>query len=550
MISHIANFQHKVICFVFSFIVSSFYIIGAQLDVSNEIDWSFNTLLTIFFLTMLIWPVSLIFFYCINNQKTKKKKYEITKKSKIIIAIIFGSIALTTYLAVLPGIFGYDSIYQIKQFLPNGKIGDHYSILFSALLSLFYFFGKTFLNSPNAGIAIFSFLQAGFMTFVFCKITYFIFGRTKNRTAGIITTIFFAINIFVHVMSVSICQDTIFSGLFALIFIQFVKIYNEPKEYFLKKKNLFILSVLILLLCLFRNNGIYIILFATTFGIVFIKEVRIRLLIVTLVPVTVFLLFSRVIVPSLGMHQPNNFIKEVSSIPSQQFARVYNRHKERYSESDLKNLKKYYSNIDEFKSYNQYPMISDSIKSKMRKNTHGDMINYISFWIKFGLKNKKDFVEAAMLHNLTLWYPEKKLNDSRMFHPYIEYDNTSKKLAKQFKTVTIERNSILPGYNKSLHNFIYQKGKNNWQQIPILRTILMPASYLMLLLMIIVKIIICRRWKLLFPLSLIVGLYICLILSPVIIFRYMLPVILCAPIITTLLFKEKENLSRNLIKKK
>ena len=185
-------------------------------------------------------------------------------------------------------------------------------------------------------------------------------------------------------------------------------------------------------------------------------------------------------------------------------------------------------------------MISDSIKMNIKKIDNKDLPGFIYFWLEFGLRNKKDYIESAMLHTLPLWYPRKILNDSRMYHPYIEYDNTTKQTAKIFKTdIYIKRMPILKGLNETLHKFVYQNGIN-WQDVFIFRIIFMPATYLILLLLLFVKTIISRNWELLLPLSLVAGLFICLFLSPVIIFRYIFPIVVIAPLLLTLLF-DKQN---------
>lgn len=531
----IAKFPHKAVCLILNLVVSGMYILGSQLDTNNAISWSLSTIFIVIFLALLFWPPSILFFYWIDNHKKQYKNYHLTTKSKAIIATVLSVATLIVYLASFPGIFGYDAIFHVRQFLPGGQVLNHYSILFSAIISAFFLLGQSLFSSSNIGVAVFTLLQSAFMVFVLCRVIFFIFERTKSKTLGILTTALFTINIFIHIMSVSICQDTLFAGTFALIFIHLITISDTPNEYFAQKRNLLVLPALILLLCLLRNNGIYIILFTAILGTIILKQLRGRFLLITIIPSILFLIFNSILVPALGMSTPNNTFKEMSSVPSQQFARVYTRHKEKYTDADLKELKKYYNNIDKFTYYNELPMISDGIKAEMKEDAHKDVFGYVSFLINFGLKNTKDFVEAALLHNLTLWYPEKQLNDSRMYHPYIEYDNTSAEVAQIFNTVTIKRNSALPRQNQNLHSFVYQEG-TNWQRIPILRTLLMPASYTLLVLALIAHIIISRKWKLMLPLTLIIGLYICLVLSPVIIFRYILPVVLCGPLIIMLLF--------------
>ena len=93
------------------------------------------------------------------------------------------------------------------------------------------------------------------------------------------------------------------------------------------------------------------------------------------------------------------------------------------------------------------------------------------------------------------------------------------------KPVTAQ--TISPSLTHQLEKFVFGGG---WMEVPLISTICSIGTYGLLLLFTIGYVIMRQKYNLLLPLSLVFGLYLTLLLSPVAIFRYAYPVVILAPV--------------------
>lgn len=76
-----------------------------------------------------------------------------------------------------------------------------------------------------------------------------------------------------------------------------------------------------------------------------------------------------------------------------------------------------------------------------------DPLRYLKLYIDIGIKNPKNYIEAAMLSCLATWYPNKYYPDERQYHPYIEIEMID---AKSYSPdyLELERSSFIPDLNE------------------------------------------------------------------------------------------------------
>ena len=120
---------------VFSVFLSVILIIGSQLEFYSDIIWSSSTLIKIIALSIALFPINYFLlkfikkFMCLENANIDYKKLFV----KTFIIIFFFDFLV--FLALYPGVYGYDSGYQIMQILESDvQITSHFSLLFSFLL--------------------------------------------------------------------------------------------------------------------------------------------------------------------------------------------------------------------------------------------------------------------------------------------------------------------------------------------------------------------------------------------------------------------------------
>ena len=523
--------KEKVFSGILSFILALIIIIGSQLEKSGEIIWSALTIFKLICASFSCVPILL-------NGLTLLKKYQlpetISKKDikhiKLITFLIIFGFGLLVFLALYPGVYGYDAGYQILEFI-DGKspITTHFSIPFSFVLSHIVQLGNTLFGSYNVGLGMFCFLQMTFMSYVATSVSLFVRKITKNRTLFILSTCFFCVFPFFTVMSISTAQDTVFAGFFALLFI---KLYSSvfDNKYWSHKSNIIITSLLILALCLARNNGLYIMIVATPLIIIITNKNRRMLTAATLIlPLIIYLCYN-ITLPWVLSVQKGDSIREMSSIPTQQIARALVRHHDSMSEDLVKEINYYYDTKNFISYYELNPSISDAMKAVIKSNNvKNNPAGYLWLWIRLGVSYPEDYLEAFAMNTLGFWYPNKNYPDSRMYHPLLEYDMLD--LNEKTAFLDLRRESKIPIYENFLQLVV---GRNAWKRVPIISTLFTMGFYFIVFVVLLALTIFYKNWRYLIPLSIIIGLYITLFLSPVALLRYCFPIIVLFPAIISL----------------
>ena len=528
---------------IFSGVISIIYaiilIIGAQLELTSDIQWGIKTTIKILLFVFSLFPIFYKLIKYITQKEISIKEVKIKSERKLFwcvygILLVFG---IFGFLALYPGQFGYDAGYQIMQIqYDDVTITTHFSVIYSYILYGFIEIGKNVFNSYDIGLALYAFFQMCIITYVTSKICMFTYKLSKNRYFLLGTLIFFAIFPLHIIMMLSTAQDTIFSGILALIVMESYNLIIKPEEYFNKIKNPIRYIVLTALLCMFRNNGLYAILFAMLFAVIFAKKYRLKTIIMYIIAISMFLIYKGPVFSALNVVDVDS-IREMSSIPCQQIARTYTYNKDVFSEADKSLLLKMFSVPEEelFQYYEIRSSISDSVKSTLNEEyTKENLKPILEMYVSTAIKDPENYTEAFLLNSLGFWYPNKNYPDTRIYHPYIESKMLESKLYNE-RYIEYNRKSLFPLYNKVLELIVTKDG---WKRIPIISILFPCGTYFLLLLFTIFLSIYKKEYKILYPLSVILGYYATLLLSPVCIFRYCYGLILCAPILISICLKK------------
>lgn len=528
---------YTIFSIIFSVFLSLVLIIGSQLEFYSEIIWSFATLIKIIALSVSIFPLNYLLLKYVDKFKIQKSDNINYKKIFVITFLIILFFNFLVFLALYPGEYGYDAGFQIMEILEKDvQITSHFSLLFSFILAKVVNLGKVLFGSYQVGFGIYCFLQMTFLSYVATKITVFCAKRIPNKIIYFINVLFFSFFPLYTLMSISAAQDSVFAGLFCLIILNVIELI-ENKDYWKNKLKPISLGILIFLLCLIRNNGFYCILISIPFIFLACKNKKVVVLLIFIIPLFAYKIYSGPVFNILGVTKTDTF-REMLSIPSQQFARVYNYNLKVFSKEELKQLKKFYPRIEDFKYYTYRQSIADPTKSVLNnKYVKSNLKDYISLWTSNGVKDPENYVEAFLLNSLGFWYPNKNYNDDRMYHPYIEIEMMD--AAKwNPRYVQIKRESKFPIYEKILNITI---GKNAWKRIPVISTIFTTGTYFIIFIFLFLLTILRRNFKYMLPISIILGLYATLFLSPVALFRYCFPIIMVSPLMINLILYQKKN---------
>lgn len=508
---------------IFSLFLSLILLFGQQIELyektSITIEFCFRLLFLIIFFTPFLY-----FLFCKINKINNLNIRDVIKWSKVKIFIIIAGIWFLSYLALYPGIYDYDSIAQTSQFLVTHQFSSHHPIIHSFILSGFLYIGNAFFNSYQLGLGIYSLFQMLCLAYVATEITWFI--RKRNHTIlfylALIFFMFFPLH---YIMSVWATKDILFTSFFSLFSIEIIKIIEEKEQYFNSNKNVFKYIVLLILVCMFRNNGICAIVIMLPIGVIFIKQIRKKMIIFTMLGIGIYLSYQNVLLPNLGV-VPGN-IREMLSIPCQQLAKVYTEKTNVFSEEEKQLL---FEVIPEsqLKYYKETSMISDTIKNFLDSDRlKQETSKYLKLYINIGLREPHKYIDAFLTNSLGFWYPNKLYPDVRMFHPYVEFDMADPELFKG-EYIYIERSSKLPVYETFLRIFILDSG---WKYTPILFVLYIPGFYFVLLCLMLMILIYKRNWEKLVIIGFWLGFWLTLLLGPVALVRYAYPIIFCLPLL-------------------
>ncbi len=531
------------------------FVLGRQLDVNSCIEWRFLTLAKILGVTVVAFgPSYFLLKFCKNrnselalhesdNQKSAHtcSPFSIGGREKIITAACLTIPQLIVFLIMFPGMYGYDAGSHILQYINDvAPLRTQYSVIYSVFLGLAVTIGQN-LGSVTIAFAVAMFIQATISVAILYNCTIFLARETASRVMWICTLAFFALFPFGLFLRVSSAQDVLFGAFFLASIIEIYKLNkkvsnNEKIKW--HETILFIISSVLYMLM--RNNGLYALIVAIVLSLpLIIKKRGWKMLLVLILPCAIFYLINGPIYSALGVQGSKFTIREMSSIPSQQLARAIETNRDEITDEEmLVYIQAYGTEAYGYKPedtswYWDQSEISDVAKERLNQNyVKNDPVSYAKLWIGIGLKCQKAYVEAFLMNSLGFWYPAKNYPDSRMYHPYIEYNTTS---GTQWnpKYVDIPRSSLLPQVDEAISQWNYS---GDWSRNP-LSIVLKSGFYFLLFLTCWICSKYAKRNDLSIMFALCAGLIVTYFLSPVCLFRYVYPLVITAPMFFLTFFK-------------
>lgn len=481
----------------------------------------------------------------IDRQNNKRVK-PANRKGFIICFILVAIFWIIGFLAAFPGIYAADGPYiyarhDSAEFIESKlhQVDSHHSPLYGFIFHAIVSFGFRYFGSYQVGFALYSFIQMSF-----CLIC--IFGCLKflgryNRFLLYGATTFFILNPLFLLLSISSIQDSIFSALFILLLIYLIRFIEEPEKIKRHKVQIFIYIIIVTLFCLFRNNGIYALIPFILFAILLLKKDGKLIFCYTLIPIIIALSIKGPFYDALNIKKTDG-INEMMSMPVQQigYSKKYN--SKSFSVDDSNALSNFFTN----NCLNFYASgISDNLKnvSCLKPDYLKNHIwEFAGLYLKIGIKNVGNYFKASLLQTIGLWYTDKTYPDYRMYHNLVEYSDfliSFKKFAPNIK-----HESLIP----PLHNFYAnmfedvrygeERNKIAFIKVPFLAILCRLGFYTWLLLYTAYYLIRGKKKKQLVILSFLFFLAFTVFLSPVMLLRYYLPILMATPIIIYLLIKK------------
>lgn len=419
-------------------------------------------------------------------------------------------------LATFPGIYAYDSVFQMKWFV-NGEISGHHPILHTYMLGGCLTLGEKVFGSYEAGMLIYSLIQMLFMAAVFAYIVRYI-GRFLPRVLQVFV---FALYVFLPynvLFSFSATKDVIFAGLFAVLVLKSYEMVRDMETFFAGWKNSFVYVGLAFMMCAFRNNGYYAFLCVIPVMLIVCRRYWKKAMLICLIVVLCWNVYVGPVYQLLGVTKGST--AEMLSVPMQQLSYVMCTDPSELTVEERNQIEAY---IPEYWKYGS--SVSDYVKDAFNSELFDkDPVKFVKLWLSVGIKYPASYVEAFLRLNLGFWYPDMVYPDPGAWHPYIEYVNSE----MEGDWVQVGRTSLIPPLSKFYEKFAYE---TIHQKVPVVSLLFQPGVTFWGICLGIMLCIYKKNYKMAVPFGLMIGLWLTLMLSPVVLLRYAYPLMVSMPIV-------------------
>lgn len=550
---------------ILSAYLSATIVLGRMLDQTGQIEWALETAVKVIAGGLVALPVFAVLFYWLdsinanslsknnsdveaaprNHSNSEQNCDALALRSRPFLSpqivwlfcILIPQIML--FLICYPGIYGYDGAFHIWQIIHSEGAPVHlnkgYSVLYTLYLSLFVGLGRH-MGNVELGFAVAMFLQMLLLCWVSWKIVCFIQARRPQaRALRYGSLLFLSLCPPILCLRISSCQDAPFAAFFCLAIMRLATIKTENKE---KNGNRWIIALWLDLIMAFllRNNASYAYIFLLITAVIMLVRhaITMRLAAILTIPFIVSQIIMGPLYSACGITEnpANPAIREILSVPSQQLARVYTGRPDLLTEKQKTEIIAFYPNQDQFTDYWAEPELADRAKGSLDASyAASHLLDYIRLYISVGSADPENFIEAFFMNSLGYWYPGKTYPDTRMYHPYFEYNNVDA-LWWNADYTPIQRMSFFPELDQLISNAMYD---GSWNKTPALSLLCRAGFYSAVFITVCVYSIHAKYKNNVLPLIFVGGLFVTLFLSPVCLFRYVFGISMATPLLIMLL---------------
>lgn len=233
--------------------------------IRSKITWSSSILaetsfIDVIYFLALAWLFILAAQLLLRFAASKQHKLEKTPaKSWLFYAAIIFACWLPYFIIFFPGISGgWDSFWQIAQTMGISELSNHHPIAHTFLIGIFIHIGLWF-DSLTLGIALYSLAQMAIVSLTLGYAVRFISNLGAPKPLKIATLLFFALNPVIAIYALTPWKDVLFGCFLLLLSLVLFSIIRDQKNFLTNRKRILALFACLVLTCLFRNNGVFIV---------------------------------------------------------------------------------------------------------------------------------------------------------------------------------------------------------------------------------------------------------------------------------------------------
>lgn len=436
-------------------------------------------------------------------------------------------IAWLPYLFFLfPGTISWDGMEALTGAFRYMEWTNHHPYFSSLLMKIAIEKGRG-LGSENIGFFLYTFSQILLQSAVFASVFCFMKKLKVPYIFRILSLVWFSFFSVWPTNGYAMNKDSMYYIMF-LIFILFTSVLLTKTE-FHKGKSLFYVLYFIsmVLVCLFRNNGIYVILISLPFIAAVEKGTRRKIIcFLAFLLFLFYFIYQKMVLPGLDILPGSS--REMFSIPFQQTARYVKEHGDEVTEEEAEAIEGVLDYANLAKLYE--PELSDNVKWTYKDDAKAEEKSaYIRVWFQQFLKHPVTYFDATLNNIYRYFDPTQKEfyggvgGDYEINGPDFYYEHFSFHQKESFQK---ER------------EILYQAAERV-KEIPVLGMIYGTGLYTWMLLAIFGLFIVKRQYQAMAATTpLLITLLIC-IASPVNgCMRYMLPIMVSFPVLICWIFRQ------------
>ena len=294
-------------------------------------------------------------------------------------------------LPFLPGNVAGDGNFQLIEYFGHAAMTNHHPFLSTMLEGGILNLGKHILND-NFGLFLYVIIQLLICCLIYSYCIFKVSTLGINKKIGIYFSIFIGFAPYWSFVSETLHKDGLFIAFFALFITSLVMMsVNLFIRKRLIKKQLILLTVSALLVCFWRNDGIYMVI-PSIICLIFVNKRKYwkTFTCSLLVLLSVYVAFNKVLLPALDVAPTEK--REMLSLPVQQTSRYIKYYPNEITKNQRQVLKETFNNSTKLgELYN--PNNADPTKFNLKDQFN--VKKYINIWIEMGLRHPFVYLAAT-----------------------------------------------------------------------------------------------------------------------------------------------------------
>jgi hypothetical protein len=302
-----------------------------------------------------------------------------------------------------PGSVPYDGYLQLRMFYNDHPISNHHPVVSTWMLGFLFQAGRS-IGGDNIGVLVTVVAQTLLTAAVTSLMIIEIFNITPNRVIRYLSLAYFALFSAWPANVQAISKDVFYAAFFGLFYLTLMRYLSQPQQ-FKRPLDYILLFLFGSCVCLFRSNGIYILIPVAVVVAIYVlkKHLCLKILLPLFAAVVPLLVINNLVIPAMEIGQGG--VVEALSIPIQQTARYLNEHGAEVTDQEKETINNVFDYDNMAKMYN--PVISDPVKNLYKYgSTSSELMEYMHVWFQMFLKHPATYVQAFFHHTYGYYYTE------------------------------------------------------------------------------------------------------------------------------------------------